>query len=102
MLYVLDWLPTRVLVLTVALVSQFDDVLLAWRMARVQHPMSNTHILKAACSAAIGLPLPGRHEQWGRVEYLQAFRTLMQKCAVAWLVLVAVLAVLSAVPRLAA
>lgn len=96
-LFVMEWLPTRLLVLTIALVRQFDEVLLCWRTAKAQHPFSNRAPLVEVCLSAVGLGA-GLEQLTGRddlhVQALQQFRQLMLRCTLVWLLAALVLALL--------
>ncbi|MCQ8896894.1 regulatory signaling modulator protein AmpE [Limnobacter humi] len=106
-LYLMEWVPARLLGLTVALVSQFDEVMLAWRTAQTQSRFSNWAPLTAACLAAVGLSsglgsgsesgLSGSDD--APVQALQQFRQLILKCVVAWLSLGLLLALLGWMPN---
>lgn len=108
--YWMEWLPARLVALTIALVSQFDEVLLAWRNAMLHGRYSNRAPLTAAFLASIGYVGAGavRHasdgldEQSaneGQVMALQSFRQLVLKCAAAWLMLVFAMALLGWIPN---
>lgn len=99
--YVLEWLPTRLLALTIALVGQFDEVVLAWRTAKAHSRFSNWAPLTAVCLASVGLAGLRDHSDNlddSAVGALQRFRQLVLKCAVVWLVVAFALAVLGLIP----
>jgi adenosylcobinamide-phosphate synthase len=80
-LFVLEWLPTRLLLLTIAFMSQFDEVLLSWRLAASAHRgMSNRSLLTAVCLTVVGVT--------GYVsppQALRQFRQLILRCVLVWL-----------------
>jgi adenosylcobinamide-phosphate synthase len=110
-LYALEWLPARLLALTVGLVSQLDDAALAWRAAKNQSRFSNRAPLTAVFFTAVGLvggsafdpassaaaegQLINRETQ---VQALQLFRQLVFKCAVVWLAVALMFALLGWLP----
>ncbi|HEX4917044.1 MAG TPA: hypothetical protein VFV43_04010 [Limnobacter sp.] len=107
MLFAMEWLPARLLALTVGLLTQLDDAALAWRQAKAHSRFSNRAPLTAVCFGAVGLnALPHGPSQASEVhdevsvQALQQFRQLMFKCAVVWLLLALGLALLGWIPEL--
>lgn len=110
-LFAMEWLPARLLALTAGLVSQLDDAALAWRAAKSYSRFSNRAPLTAVFLTAVGLvggaalnhsskgateaALPNEETQ---VQALQQFRQLVFKCAVVWLVVALMLALLGWLP----
>lgn len=110
-LYALEWLPARLLALTVGLVSQLDDAALAWRAAKNQSRFSNRAPLTAVFFTAVGLVGGSAFDpassaaaegqlinQETQVQALQQFRQLVFKCAVVWLVVALIFALLGWLP----
>ncbi|MCR2746267.1 hypothetical protein [Limnobacter parvus] len=110
-LYALEWLPARLLALTVGLVSQLDDTALAWRAAKSQSRFSNRAPLTAVFFTAVGLvggsafdpassaAAEGQQiNQETQVQALQQFRQLVFKCAVVWLAVALLFALLGWLP----
>jgi adenosylcobinamide-phosphate synthase len=102
-LFAMEWMPARLLALTVGLISQLDDAALAWRAAKAQSRFSNRAPLTAVFFTAVGLAsgavldtLPLNEEN--QVQALQQFRQLVFKCAVVWLLVALVFALLGWLP----
>ncbi|HEX4880080.1 MAG TPA: hypothetical protein VFV39_09575 [Limnobacter sp.] len=104
-LFAMEWLPARLLALTIGLLAQLDDAALAWRQAKTHSRFSNRAPLTAVCFDAVGLgalpevsvePVEDRTEV--SVQALQQFRQLMFKCAVAWMMLALLFALLGWLP----
>lgn len=98
-LYAMEWLPARLLAITVGLLTQLDDMTLAWRAAKRHSKLSNRAPLAAVCLNAIGVLPVGQkvvnaNPEDPPIMALQAFRQLMFKCAVVWLLLGLLLAFL--------
>lgn len=102
-LFAMEWLPARLLALTVGLVSQLDDAAMAWRATKAQSRFSNRAPLTAVFFTAVGLsqgltpdvqPLSDENQ----VQALQQFRQLVFKCAVVWLLVALVFALLGWLP----
>ncbi|WP_370260923.1 hypothetical protein [Limnobacter sp.] len=104
-LFALEWLPARLLALTIGLLSQLDDAALAWRQAKINSRFSNRAPLTAVCFGAVGLGSGQGHANDTNdepmelpVQVLQSFRQLMFKCAMLWLLVGLVLALLGWMP----
>lgn len=110
-LFAMEWIPARLLALTVGLVSQLDDAALAWRAAKNHSRFSNRAPLTAVFFTAVGLvggsafdpnsKAAGEGQlltEETQVQALQQFRQLVFKCAVVWLVLALVFAVAGWLP----
>lgn len=110
-LFAMEWLPARLLAVTVGLVAQLDDSVLAWRTAKSQSHFSNRAPLTAVFFSAVGLGASGagdanprqNTEQEGsntdpQVQALQLFRQLVLKCALVWLFATFLMAALGWLP----
>lgn len=100
-LYALEWIPTRLLGLTIGLLAQFDDTLFAWRQALLHSRFSNRAPLAAACLTAVGLSgdaTRGRSDSTGGASPLMLFRRLLFRSIVVWLGLALLLAVVGLLP----
>jgi len=110
-LFAMEWLPARLLALTVGLVSQLDDSALAWRAAKSHSRFSNRAPLTAVFFTAVGLVGGAAFDpssqaatdgqllsEETQVQALQQFRQLVFKCAVVWLVVALVFALLGWLP----
>lgn len=98
-LFVLEWLPTRLLLLTIALMSQFDEVLLSWRVAsKVRQSMTNRGLLVEVCLTAVGVrgysPSEAEFGDDNPAQALRQFRQLIFRCVLVWLLAALVLVVL--------
>ena len=107
-LFALEWVPARLLALTVGLVSQLDDAALAWRAAKNHSRFSNRAPLTAVFFTAVGLASGGGSAAFDpaskaateesllseeiQVQALQQFRQLVFKCAVVWLAVALIMA----------
>lgn len=110
-LFALEWLPARLLALTVGLVSQLDDAILAWRAASKHSCLSNRAPLTAVFFTAVGLAGNSTFDPAAKVsaealllseeiqvQALQKFRQLIFKCAVVWLLMAFMFALLGWLP----
>lgn len=102
-LFAMEWLPARLLALTVGLVSQLDDAALAWRATKAQSRFSNRAPLTAVFFTAVrlsqGLTLEVQTlNDENQVQALQQFRQLVFKCAVVWLLVALAFALLGWLP----
>lgn len=110
-LFAMEWIPARLLALTVGLVSQLDDAALAWRAAKNHSRFSNRAPLTAVIFTAVGLVGGAAFDPsfkaatdgqlWSeetQVQALQQFRQLVFKCAVVWLAVALVFALLGWLP----
>lgn len=110
-LFAMEWLPARLLALTVGLVSQLDDAALAWRTAKNHSRFSNRAPLTAVFFTAVGLVGGAAFDPSSKaatdgqllseetqVQALQQFRQLVFKCAVVWLLVALVFALLGWLP----
>lgn len=119
-LYLMEWVPARLLALTWIVMGFADDYSTLWREARQHSPLSNRAPLAAVGLAAVGLrgsvvepkiELQGEKQEvdespelqddtgWNDLLALSAFRNLVLRSAIAWLVLAAVLSMISLTPR---
>ena len=110
-LFAMEWLPARLIALTVGLVAQLDDAALAWRTAKNHSRFSNRAPLTAVFFTAVGLvggaafdPVSKAASEGqllseeNQVQALQQFRQLIFKCAVVWLMATLVFAILGWLP----
>ena len=110
-LFAMEWLPARLLALTVGLVAQLDDAVLAWRTAKNHSRFSNRAPLTAVFFTGVGLaggvafdPVSNASTEGQtlseetQVQALQQFRQLVFKCAVVWMVVALVFALLGWLP----
>jgi adenosylcobinamide-phosphate synthase len=103
-LYILEWLPTRLLALTIAVLSQFDDAVLAWKQTRQHSFFSNRAPLVSVFLSAVGLLAFQQEESStrvfrdGLVNALSAFRRILFRSMVVWLSLALVLEMVGVFP----
>lgn len=100
-LYALEWIPTRLLGLTIGLLAQFDETLFAWRQALLHSRFSNRAPLAAACLTAVGLSgdtTRGKTETGGGASALMLFRRLLFRSIVVWIGFALLLAVVGLLP----
>ncbi|MDH4394735.1 MAG: hypothetical protein QE278_03560 [Limnobacter sp.] len=110
-LYILEWVPARLLALTWIVMGFADDYSTLWREARQHSPLSNRAPLAAVGLAAVGLkgsgvePYVEKNDAeevtettddagWNELLALSAFRNLVFRSAVAWLAIAAILSMI--------
>lgn len=77
---VLDWLPARLLVVSFAIVGNFEEAMLAWRSHAAEPDAGNEGMVRAAGLAALGLgeAAPGP-------EYVAGVAGLLNRAVLLWL-----------------
>lgn len=111
-LYLLEWLPARLLAVTWIVLGFPEDYSTLWKEAKQHSPLSNRAPLAAVGLAAVGLKgsphEPGAQAAadgnpddavWNDMLSLTAFRNLVFRSAVVWLVLAAILSLIELTPR---
>lgn len=105
-LFLLEWVPARLLALTWIVLGYSDDYATLWREARRHAPLSNKAPLTAVGFAAVGLRHGASQRAallnstlaedagWADLLALTAFRNLVFRSAVVWLALVALLSMM--------
>jgi adenosylcobinamide-phosphate synthase len=82
----LDWLPTRLLAFSFAIVGNFEEAMLAWRSHDGESAPDNAEIVRAAGFGALGL-----NDDSPDPEYISGAAALLKRAALVWLGLLGLL-----------
>ncbi len=83
----LDWLPTRLLAFSFAIVGNFEAVMLTWRSQSSDDSPSNAAVLQAAGFGALGLDDSTAPDP----DYVSGAAALLKRAALVWLALLGLL-----------
>jgi adenosylcobinamide-phosphate synthase len=83
---VLDWLPTRLLAFSFAIVGNFEEAMMAWRTRSATDEQANIELLTATGFGALGL-----NEAAPSPDEVSGAATLLKRAALAWVALLGLL-----------
>lgn len=83
---VLDWLPTRLLALSFAIVGNFEEAMLRWRSLNTGESYGNVEVLLASGFGALGLA-----DDAPDADYVSGAAALLKRTALVWLAVLGLL-----------
>lgn len=83
---ILDWLPTRLLAFSFAIVGNFEEAMLRWRSLNTGEGYGNVEVLRASGFGALGLD-----DDEPDADYVSGAAALLKRTALVWLAVLGLL-----------